>query len=129
MKVKGITESELRQIVSDVSEFYYDGNLTFKREPETIGNFVHFTLRVNDSSGEGARRSGSGRRTVSACWHAHKRVMLDIFGENPDAILVSALARYEGQGDFLAKYEATGDTNVGSMAAPVAMRYSCDCDA
>ena len=124
MKVKGITTNELHAIVLQVSTFLYDGNLMFNREPDRIGNFLHFTLRVKDSSGKGAHRSASGRRTVSACWHAHRDVMYHIFETNPEAILVSALARYNGRDDFGIKFPMTGYANIGSYRDPV-LRYEC----
>lgn len=129
MKVKGITEQQLRAIVETVSFEMYDCNVIFNREPERKGNFVFFTLRVNDSSRDGHRITHSGRRHHSACWHVHRDVMREIFDANADAILVTALARYEGRDDFERKYPATGETNVGSMMQPLYMINACDCNA
>ena len=128
MKVKGITESGLRFIVESVSNLRYNGNIVFKREPERKGNFLFFTLTVRDSSGPGGRRSHSGRRVAAACWHAHRDVMRAMFESYPEALLVTALARYEGRVGFERDFPATGDTNIGSMAAPLPMRYACECD-
>lgn len=126
MKVKGINETQLREIVNAVSE-KYAGNLIFNREPERTGNFISFTLRVEDSRGPGARRSHSGRRLPSACWHAHRDVMSLIFATNPRAILVSAMARYEMREGFERLFRATGQQNIGSMMQPLAMQDACDC--
>lgn len=128
MRVKGISELDLALIVGHVSRVFYAGNLIFKREPETIGRFVHFTLRVKDSKGPGARRSHSGRRLVSACWHAHRDVMVELFDFAPDALLVTAMARYEGREGFLREYPGTGSVNLGSAFEPMAYRDACDCD-
>ena len=127
MKVKGITEQALRFAVESVSHLRYNGNIVFKREPDRKGNFLFFTLTVVNSRNKGGRRSHSGRRVAAACWHAHRDVMRAIFETAPDAILVTALARYEGAADFADKFEATGDTNIGSAFNPLEMRYACDC--
>jgi hypothetical protein len=127
MRVKGITAEQLKTIVNNISYGAYDGNVIFNRDPDTIGNFHHFTLRVKDSSGPGARQSARGRKTVSACWHVHRDIMRAIFGAFPDAILVSALARYDGKAGFLADFAETGNINVGSMLEPRRMRDCCNC--
>lgn len=117
MKVRGLDKPDVRRALESANR-NYGGNLTFSRAPEQYGNFVIFTLRVTDSSGPGAQRSESGRKTVSACWHAHRDLMNAIFWRAPDAILVTALARYEGALDFVEKFEATRDA-LGNV--------SCDC--
>ena len=127
MKIKGITTQQLRAIVNQVSDDDYDGNIVFKREPESSGNFVFFTLTVLKSANVGGRRSNTGRKIAAACWHAHRDVMHAIFDLNPDAVLVSALARYEGQEDFLDKFPDTGYTNIGSQYQPLDMEDACEC--
>ena len=128
MKVKGLTETQLTDIVNQISTTLYADNLVFNRYPERVGNFLHFTLRVNSSSGKGARRSHAGRRMVSACWHAHKDVMQLLFNRYPDALLVSAMARYAGKTDFQYNFESTGNSNIGSMIQPCNMIDACDCE-
>lgn len=127
MRAKGIGAYALYQIVRAVSECHYDGNITFLREPETRGNWVHFTLTVQDSAGEGGRRGHSGRRIKAACWHAHRDVLMTLFDQCPDAIVVTAKARYEGREGFLQVYPPTGEVNIGSRFAPLAYRDACDC--
>ena len=137
MKIKGIDESALREAVRTASADLYDSNIVFKREPEWVGNYLHFTLTVIKASEPGGRRSHSGRRVAAACWHAHRDVMREIFLRAPDALLVTALARYEGAQCFEDSFEATGDRNIGSQARveqlkcsgfmPLSMREACDC--
>jgi hypothetical protein len=128
MKIKGITEAELRSIVAFISETQYAGNIVFKREPEWKGNFCFFTLTVKDSSKAGGRRAASGRRVAAACWHAHRDIMQAIFDQAPAAILVTALARYEGAQGFSDTFPETGFTSIGSMANPLYMGVACECD-
>ena len=126
MRVKGITEHALRDAV-DQANFDYDNNIKFKREPERIGNFLHFTLSVNDSSAIGGRISHSGRRVAALCWHGHRDVMRIIFEEHPEALLITAFARYEGLEGFMENYPDTGDRNIGSYHQPMAMQHACCC--
>ena len=86
-----------------------------------------FRLRVNDSRKAGARTSASGRRTVSACWHVHRDVMEAIFAVNPDVVIVSALATYNGKEDFEHKHLATHYHNAGSRMYPAQFGDLCDC--
>ena len=126
MRLKNVTESQLRKIVDQVN-VQYDGNIKFKREPEQIGNFLHFTFTVEKSADHGGRRSNSGRKIAALCWHGHRDIMLDIFAQHPDAILVSAAARYDGQNDFMQKFPATGRQNIGSYFEPMDRQHACEC--
>ncbi len=126
MRIKGITEHDLRQAVNTASK-EYDNNIVFKREPERIGNFLHFTLTVNKSADPGGRRSHSGRCIAAACWHAHRDVMKEIFKRAPDALLITAMARYDGKQDFYYSFPGTGESNIGSMVFPLQMQDACDC--
>lgn len=53
--------------------------------------------------------------------------MHHIFETNPDAILVSALARYEGQEGFENAFHDTGYSQVGSYYNPVYLHQCCKC--
>lgn len=127
MKIKGISESALRFTVESVSNLRYNGNIVFKREPERKGNFLFFTLTVRKSADKGGRRSNTGRKVAAACWHAHRDIMRAIFENYPEAILVSAFARYEGRVDFERTFPATGANNMGSIANPLRMDSACEC--
>jgi len=124
MKIKGITESQLEQATREASTALYDGNVEL-RNVEHHGPWTHFKLRVNDCHKPGTHL-GHQRRTVSACWHAHRDVMRAIFRLAPDALLVTALARYEGSEGFEHEFPATGYANVGSMMKPRARHEACE---
>ena len=128
MRIKGIAAATLRAIVDTVSRELYAGNLTFKRYPKPVGNFLHFTLTVRSSFDKGGRRSNTGRKIAALCWHGHRDVMRRIFEREPGALLVTMLERYDGRADFLDTYPATGGINCGSIAVPLAMRDSCECN-
>ncbi len=131
MKIKGITKQQLTAAVVTAGIEFYDDNLMFNREPEQQGQWLHFTLRVKDSHKPGAGRSSSyhnrGHRQVSACWHAHRDVMRAIFRTAPDALLVTALARYEGTDSFEHEFPATGTLNVGPPIDPITRQECCEC--
>ena len=128
MKVKGIDQDQLTRIVRTVSDSQYGGNIVFKREPEQQGNFLLFTLTVRSSRDKGAKRSNTGRRVAACCWHAHRDVMIALFDANPEALLVTGLARYEGRSGFEALYPATADVNMGSLAQPMYYADACECE-
>src|ERR1700738_1255430 len=65
---------------------------------------------------------GNRRHIGAVCWHGYRDFMLDVFKGAPEAVMVTAMARYEGIEDFERKFEYTGDQNVGSMMDPVAYR-------
>lgn len=117
----------LQGIVSRVSEARYGGNLILEQYRH-IGcdrqgrDKLLFTLAVRDSHGPGARRSASGRHMPKASWQAHRDVMRELFATDPNAFLHTALADYHGRKDFEAKFEETGERNVGSMMQPARMR-------
>lgn len=130
MELRGLGKERVKEIVEEVSAVNYAGNLIAvvsdlgtKRVPGS-----RFTLQVRSSRGEGARRSGSGRRTVAACWHAHRDTMAAIFNEAPDVRLTTMLADYRGRDDFEDSFEDTGSHNVGSMMAWKTIRECCDCE-
>lgn len=126
MKVSGVSKTDLLEIMGVVRGSYAD-NPQFKRLDSNGGKWVNFTLRVESSSGQGARVSHSGRKMVSACWHVHRDFMAELFTRFPSARLVSALADYNGKDDFQRKFEATGCKNIGSMFAPLPMDEACNC--
>ncbi len=129
MKIKGISETNLRVALANASTEFYAGNLQFKREPERIGNFLHFTITVVNTRNPGGARSSQGRRIAAACWHAHRDFMRAIFKLAPDALLITALARYEGSEGFEHEFPYTGTQNAGSIMVPRARQDCCECDA
>ena len=128
MIVTGVSEAELLDIVSKVSNQRYDGNIIVKSSSTLSSRRSTFTLRARSSRLWGARRSHSGRRTVSACWHAHRDVLAAIFYYYPNARVQTWIITYNGREHFEATYVQTGKTNIGSVYSPVKLRDTCDCD-
>lgn len=129
MRVKGMTEQQVKDIVSKVSAQSYEGNLTIKDSQDhstSRTNHATFTLRVHSSRGSGARRSWNDRRTVSACWHAHWDVFRAMFDTYPDAVIRTSMATYTAD-TFEDRAESTRYQNVGSMMSPAYMADLCEC--
>ena len=125
MLAYGITETDLRNAAERASKLY-DGNIIIDIRV-TTGRAIRFGLRVKSSKGDGAHRSASGRRTVSACWHAHAEFFRQLFEAFPDARVKSAMADYRGRTAFLSQYEFTGMRNIGSAHHPAQAREACEC--
>jgi len=125
MEMRKVTPAEFAASVERVNA-KFDGNLAVHPDTHAKGKGTVGRLWVNDSHGEGARTSWSGRRTKAACWHAFRDVIRDILAHNPDAVIITSMARYTAA-NFEDTYPATGRQNIGSMFAPAYMPDLCDC--
>lgn len=127
-----LTLDRIRDITGEVSEARYAGNVTLARGAHTVrhtrnGLTVSLRTVVRDSREAGARRSGSGRRMPAACWHATRDVLAAMFDADPDAVVTTAMARYDGRDGFHRTFPGTADHNVGSMIAPASIEEMCEC--
>lgn len=121
MKIQGLTEQQLADAMDNATAWFED-NLTFNRYPEPTnrrGDSFNLTLRVYDSTGPGAKRGPSGRRTVSANYNAHYAFMREVFNINPGAKITSAMATYNGVAEFELFADDVQYRNVGSMMNPI----------
>lgn len=128
MQLRNVTLSAFRESVDRVNA-EYDGNLAVHHDAYQKGTRIPTVvgrLWVEDSRAAGARTSWSGRRTRAACWHAFRDVIRDLLAHNPDATIITAMARYTAA-NFEDTYPATGYVNIGSMASPAYMPSLCDC--
>lgn len=131
LRSKSIDAQTLRELVRIASDETYAGNLFADSEDVRTtkdgAHIVRFRLRVLKSDEKGAHISESGRRTVSACWHANRDAMQVIFATDPAAAISSALARYTDQSDFITKFPRTFYSAAGSQARPVRYGELCAC--
>jgi hypothetical protein len=128
MELRKITPTEFESAVERVSQ-HYGGNLRVARGAHALGKSgTRGRVEVIDSRGPGARRSWSGRRGRYACWHVYRDVLREVFRINPDATVITGLARYKGSDGFEREYPLTADKNVGSWMEPAYMSELCDCD-
>lgn len=68
------------------------------------------------------------RRAFAVCWHGHYVVMRDIFSEDEDAVLRTAMANYNGRAGFEQNAWPTGAKNIGSLIAPQTYESACHCE-
>jgi hypothetical protein len=122
MKVYNTTIEKMNEALKMVNQ-KYDNNIIWNRKPEnTSGNCIQFTLRVKDSKKSGARRSHSGRRLPSACWHVH--------GDFFDSLIeIESEARIVTGGKITITKDGGNwqDWNAGSAFNPVSMSELCEC--
>ena len=122
MLVTGLSLDDFRAITDHVSRTDYGSNLEVHPDSQAItGNRFRARIHGRETDGPGTRRSWSGRRGRSACWHAYRDVMLGVFTVAPQARAQTSL---DG---FLEDYPATGDKNIGSQMQPAYMPDLCDC--
>lgn len=74
------------------------------------------------------RRGHAGRKVNAVCWHGHYDFMFKLFTAQPDATLISAMARYDGRADFENNADGSGARNIGSQMHPLAYEDACDCN-
>jgi len=127
MRITGISSADLYAALEETSAKLYDGNLQFNREPERQGSWLHFTLRVK-TCGEPGTHIGMHRRTIYACWHAHRDVMRAIFKRAPDATLHTGIASYYGSKGFEHEFPYTAHQNIGSIMQPRERHQACECN-
>lgn len=66
-----------------------------------------------------------GERCINAvCWHGFRDFFRGLYEKDPDAIIITAFARYEGRDDFEDTYPDS-DRNIGSMVAPMYASEAC----
>lgn len=139
MLVYGVSAYEVRKAVETVSADW-DGNVELKSltdKSNSRGGRASYALRAVSSHESGARRSGSGRRTIASCWHVHRDVLRELFKINPNARVVSGLGKivdgkfkhtvYKGSKGFENDFPGTAWINVGSAMCPAYIGQLCDC--
>ena len=98
----------------------YNNNLIFNRLEAKGKNFIA-TLKVRNSKEKGAKRGFSGRRTISACWHAHGDFLDNLINLSPEVDIVSLGKHINIDGGNWV------DWNAGSMMTPIYMSEMCEC--
>lgn len=123
MLARNVTPNDLSAALNAVNRVF-DGNVGFNRCPDRVGRGYRFTLRVADSKGPGHRRTHTGRRHPSACWHVHGLFFEALFAINPNAIIVS---RWVENGRITKDNGNWQDHNIGSVYRPLQFSSACDC--
>lgn len=97
--------------------------------PTREGRGWRFRLRLADLPRNGPPYVRVGRHGLIAavCWHGFRDFLRYVFERYPEAVAITAIARYEGKAGFERDYPATGDRNIGSVICPVLYRDACRC--
>jgi hypothetical protein len=101
----------------------FDGNLIFNRF-ETVnvkGTRHRVTIKTQSYDKPGYRRTHSGRRHPSACWHAWGTFIDRLFEIQPNA-KVHANGSYQTADSWYWQ-----DRNIGSIMVPLYFSEACDC--
>lgn len=130
MIIYGVDTATVADIVRRVSDERYAGNIHCKsladvstrNQPRT-----RFVLRASDSARVGARRSASGRRTVSACWHAHLDVLRAMFAHESAARVRSRFYSADSS-TFEDKARESYNVNAGGEMYHVRFGDLCPCN-
>lgn len=118
--VYGLTYDRVAEQVDMLRAGWGGGNLAADLTP--VGrDGVRVNLRVLDARGPWARRSTSGRRMRSACWHAWGNLFDRLLGCDGLRRIETGPFVYRGRGDNWQ------DWNCGSQVRPVMISECCDC--
>lgn len=79
--------------------------------------------RTTRSWHKGRRR----RRIAAVCYHGHYAWMARLFQANPEAKIVTKLARYDGLGDFKYRAGLVGENNIQNNYDPLEYSAACIC--
>ena len=75
------------------------------------------------------KRTGfNGQRIDAICYHGHLAFMVELFRNNPEAILKSALVNYNGVAEFVEKAPKVASRNIGSEIYPIQLEDACLCE-
>jgi len=67
------------------------------------------------------------RRVGAVCWHGYRDFLQAVFDESPEAICITAMARYAGRAGFNANFLRTGSRDIGSAFSPMRYADACFC--
>ena len=62
------------------------------------------------------KADGERRGCGGVCWHGHRSFMRAVYHVNPEAVIITAMIRYEGRDDFERRHTATYFRMVGPQA-------------
>lgn len=96
-------------------------NIQFARI-EQRGKKGLFRLRTVKTGGPGTALTARGRRTPSACWHAHGTFFEELLRIDPSAVITTAKSRIGAGGGNWQDY------NVGSYYSPAYASTCCNCN-
>lgn len=119
MIVKNVTPQELRQALSNIQN-KYENNLDFLKL-ENLDKGYRVRLKVKDSKGKGAGVGNTGRRKISACWHAYGYFFEALLNINDKTVIKTSKFTINKEGGNWQNY------NIGSVVYPLYASEACEC--
>ena len=131
--IRGVTADQLRDAAAEVGVLLRyitpkgrGWQLTLKPDVQRRPS-KHGYGRILPETRYQRRGVYKGQRIDAVCWHGHRDFMRAIFQMNPDAVIISSWARYNGSVDFEEKLQETGRRNLGSVVCPMYAQEACFC--
>lgn len=121
MIARNVTRDELQQAAAYAG---VDVDRSLRANPKGRG----FMFTLAPVNGRYQRRGHTGRRVHAVCYHGHFAFMDALYRLAPDAVLITAMQRYDGAEDFRRKAGAVAERNIGSMMQPLDYGDACDCE-
>lgn len=135
MEIRGLTLNELEAIAASTPVRLYNPRvIRITRKGEVRVRLQLHTAK--DKKGRvvygrlGFHRRKDGERTRLAgpvCWHGHRDFLKGVFDSNPEAVVISKFARYDGLDSFELLFPNTANVEVGSQHDPVTFGDLCEC--
>ncbi len=133
MEIRGATVRQVEQAAKAAHvRAYYPTEIRHTRDGKPV---VRVTLKTDESksyrrfSERTTYRNGAPRVLPgSVCWHGHREFMRALYRLAPDAVIVTALARYDGSEHFERTFESTRALPAQRMGVALTVAIMpCDC--
>lgn len=130
MQVRGLTESDIRAAALDAGVRLVNFRPQGRGFAFTLGLQGELWRRLSHEHPNWTNRNGTPykpRKIAAVCFHGHAAFMQRVFDANPDAVIISAMARFDGVAAFQAEACNVGERNVGSDYYPQEYNRACTC--
>lgn len=122
MLFKGFTTTQIHDAVAACKDKYptlrFDLTKCWQTQ-RTKEHRVTGVLRVANGKAAGARvAAASGRRTPSCSWDVHYDFMAALYQHNPEGVIQTMLATYNGAADFHLQCNKAYNATVGATYNP-----------
>jgi hypothetical protein len=116
--ISGLTREAIDIALENTNKKFED-NIIFNRIEKSGFKFI-VTLKVNSSSGSGARRGFTGRKMINACWHVYGVFFDECFALNPSCTIKQCGQKVTPENNWT-------DINIGSIMRPMMYSDACKC--
>jgi|SRR5579864_3257581 len=118
-----LTEKDLRKISENLNIVVQISKSWITRQKK---NGFTFTLSLG-SSRRFQRVGNTGRKVFAVCYHGHYDFMKAVYDKDPNARIVSSMAKYENIESFELQAPELAYRNIGSIIEPLEYSQACLC--